>query len=172
MRSDSIGPKGVASLRISLRILLPLTWLVAAPLLGWGAHARADFDTPAALVGRPHADSFTDNEGPQAASSEMGSAAMSGESSSSVDLLVQDAKVLEALYAPSSAGFRFGAGSTGAGSSGPSAGGFSPLPSVASRPQIDRTTLAGVLFLQAVARQSPPFPSRLFRPPRFQMVVS
>ena len=153
--SYSNGPEGVASLRISLRILLPLTWLFAAPLMGWGGHARADFDTPAALVGRPHADFFTDNGGPQAASAEMGSAAMSGELSSSVDLLVQDAKVLEALYAPSSAGFHFGAGSTGAASSGPSVGGFSPFPSVSSRPRIDGATLAGVLFLQAVGANRP-----------------
>lgn len=152
----------------STRILLPLTWLVAAPLMGWGGHARAGFDSSAVLVGRPHADSFTDNGGPQAASAEVGP----GESSFSIEPRRQDAKVLQALYASSSAGFHFGAGSMGAASSGPSAGGFSPFPSVSSRPRIDGATLAGVLFLQAVARQSPPFPSRLFRPPRLQMVVS
>ncbi len=150
------------------RILLPLTWLVAAPLLGWGGYARAGFDTAVALVGRPHADSFTGDRGSQAASAEM----ESGESNSDVDLHRQDAKdLLQALYAPSSAGVYFGPSSTGAGgvpgsSSGSVTGGFNPLPTVASRPATDAPTLAGFLFLQAAARQPPPFPSRLFRPPR------
>ena len=41
--SYPIGPEGVAPLRIPLRFLLPLTLLVAGPLMGWGGYARAGY---------------------------------------------------------------------------------------------------------------------------------
>jgi hypothetical protein len=46
-------------------------------------------------------------------------------------------------------------------------------PRLAYRPPTDAPALVGVLFLEAILRRPPPFPSRLFRPPRpFQMHVS
>ena len=50
--SHPIGPEGVAPLRIPLRLLLPLTVLVAGPLMGWGGYARAGYVTPVSLVSR------------------------------------------------------------------------------------------------------------------------
>ena len=93
----------------------PLTWPVAAPLLGWGGRPpRAGFDTAVALVGRPHADSFTGDRGSQPPPPRWSRVSPVPD----VDLHRQDAKdLLQALYAPSSAGVYFGPGSTGGGGS-------------------------------------------------------
>ena len=150
------------------RILAPLTLLVAWPLAG-GA-ARAGFDTPVSLISRPSADLFGDAIAPQAAFDDMTTASSTDQSDSEADALRQDANsFFQLLTASPSANLNPGA-STGAGSqSAPSdggAGGASNLFALSSRFTTDAPALVGVIFLQTASRMPPPFPSRLFRPPR------
>ena len=153
-----------------LRILMPLTLLVACPLAG-GA-ARAGYDAPVSLVSRPSADFFGDAVAPQAAlDDDTTSAASPGRPDSEIDSPLQDTKdFLQLLTSSPSANLNPGPSSTGAGSQSPpgdgGAAGTSNLPAVASRPQTDAPVLVGTLFLKTVLRWPPPFPSRLFRPPR------
>jgi hypothetical protein len=153
---------------VTSRILLPLTFLVAAPLLGWSGRAQAGYVTPVSAVAATHSDSLADG-GPQ-----MG---MDGMGASSADSNSGDPQLLERqslkTTAPGSLAFltTFGTPSTGAGAppapNGPGAGGVNSQTTVAARPQVDPPTLVGVLFLEEVTRRLPPFPSRLFRPPRY-----
>jgi hypothetical protein len=161
---------GVASLRNRVfRILMPLTLLVACPLAG--GVARAGYDTPISFVSRPSADSFGDALAPQAEFDDMTTASSSGQPDSEIDLSRQDANGFFQLLTNSPpANLNLGAASTGVGGqSSPGdagAAGANNFPAVASRPQTDAPILVGVLFLDAVLRRPPPFPSRLFRPPR------
>jgi hypothetical protein len=150
------------------RILLPLTVLVAAPLLGWGGRAQAGYMTPVSAVATTHSDCLADCA-PQTG--------MDGMSAASADSDSGDSQLLErqSLKAtpPGSLALltTFGAPSTGAGAppapNGPGAGGVNSQTTVAARPQVDPPTLVGVLFLEEATRRLPPFPSRLFRPPRY-----
>ena len=49
---------------------------------------------------------------------------------------------------------------------GPGGGGLSQVPATTSRPAAEALARAGVLLLESASRRPPPFPSRLFRPPR------
>ena len=151
------------------RFLMPLTMLVVAPLLGVGGVARAGYVTPLSLVSRTPATLFADSAAP-ADCDDMGSAAASGESNPEIDP-PEDARDLQrCLYVLPATGPNAGASSTGAGAQAPAGasgtGSSNPLPGVVSRPQTDTPVLVGSLFLETVLRRSPPFPSRLFRPPR------
>ncbi len=165
--SHPIGPEGVAPLRIPLRLLLPLTVLVAGPLMGWGGYARAGYVTPVSLVSRAPATFFADG----AASSDpddVGPAA--GEANPEIDPPYDARDLARFLYVLPPAGPGAGDSSAGAGSQAPvgnaGAAGSSPLPGAASRPHTDMPVLVGALFLKTASRRPPQFPSRIFRPPR------
>jgi hypothetical protein len=159
-------PRGQRTLRVPLlRFLLPLTVLVAAPLLGVGSRAHAGYVTLVSLVSCPHAGFFTDG----AALADPDDVATLGISNDSGEPPADDARFLLPSELPSES-LNFGLSSTGAGSQtppdGPGAGGPNQLPCVASQPPADPPLLVGFLFLDRVSNQPPPFPSRLFRPPR------
>jgi hypothetical protein len=151
-----------------LRFLLPLTVLVVAPLLGMGGRAQAGYDAPVSLD-RPSADSFL--IAPQLDSNDLGAAAPSDESGLEPYQPRDDAPVRpDSPYLSQSGSPIFGAASPGANAPSPShtagAQGGSHTPALASQSSSDAPTLVGVLFLKAASHRPPPFPSRLFRPPR------
>jgi hypothetical protein len=152
---------------VTSRILLPLTILVAAPLLGWGGRAQAGYVAPASLLVSTAAD-YLSNGAPQADLDGMGAAPADSEASDSrlldhqgpVPLPCGSLSLMTTSCAPTT-----GAGGQPA-PNGPGAGGVNSQTTLASRSQIDPPTLVGILFLDEVLHRLPPFPSRLFRPPR------
>ena len=156
-------------MRTSLRYLLPLTVLVAAPLLGAGGRAHAGYQAPASVVLHVNADTLFSDPTPQveamgSTSGDIGGEA-EGDSNNGSDLRPSPLPVY-----PRGLDFAASPSFDGAGCPSPSGDtdteviGQTPL--VASAPRIDAPALVGVLFLQTTADQPPPFPSRLFRPPR------
>jgi hypothetical protein len=149
--------------------LLPLTALAA--LLAVGGNAHAGFVTPGFLVGRPNADSFM-NSDPQADPDEMGAASTTDQNSvQEIDLPGADgAAHLESPGLPTSGSDLFGVSAGGAGCPSPDdgagAGNSSQSPALATPPPLNAPVLVGVLYLKTALRMPPPFPSRLFRPPR------
>jgi len=149
-------PQVVPPLRTpSLRTLTPLAVLAAALLLGWGGQARAGYVTTASLADDPG----------MAGASQTALDATSAESPSDGEQIL-----LPSAWTSPSALLHSDAPTTGAGGQpapdGPGAGGPHSQTTAASRPQVDPPTLVGVLFLGDTERRPPPFPSRLFRPPR------
>jgi hypothetical protein len=152
-----------------LRFLLPVTLLVAAPLLGVGGRAQAGYLAPVSVAERPHADSFLDGA-PQADSDDMGPAA-STNGDFAPDFRSDDNDGQALLTPPAAPTLApFGASSGDAGSPAPSDGAGAQNtgqpPALTAQPPTDAPALVGALFLQTVLRRPPPFPSRLFRPPR------
>jgi hypothetical protein len=154
-------------LRVALlRFLLPLTLLVAVPLWGGGGRARAGYVTPVYLVSCPQGGFFTDGIAP----ADPDNMEALGESGASSEPQANDIWFLTPTEMPSKS-LICGLSPAGAGSqapppSGPDAGGPNQLPCPVCRPPADTPALVGVLFLQTTLGQPPPFPSRLFRPPR------
>jgi hypothetical protein len=169
-----IGPEGVASLRTLLRYLTPLTMLVAAPLLGVGGVARAGYVMPASLVSCTPAGLLADGAG-SSDFDDMGSAAEPDQSNPDIDPHYDVRDLQRSLCVLPPIGPDAGASSGGAGSQAPSgnagAGASGPLAGVTSRPETDPPMLVGALFLKTALRRPPPFPSRLFRPPRVLPIV-
>jgi hypothetical protein len=152
--------------RTALRYLLPLTVLVAAPVLGIGGRAQAGYVSPGSCVS-PTPSTFVTDAGGLGAVNDLGAATGAGTSPSRVEPLdgSKGRSTLPLVLPPAHLGR--GASTTGTGSSAPPSN-FGPnsLVAVASRPETDPPLLVGGLFLQAVERRPPPFPARLFRPPR------
>jgi hypothetical protein len=153
---------------VSIRILLPLTILVAAPMLGWGGRAQAGYMTPASVVASTNSNSLSDGA-PQADLDGMGASAAAASDGSDSRLLDRQGPMTLPIGAVSLL-ITSGTTSTGAGGQpvpyGPGVGNPNTQTTVAARPQIDLPTLVGVLFLEESLDRLPPFPSRLFRPPR------
>ena len=155
-------------MRGALRFLLPVTLLVAAPLLGVGGRAQAGYLTPTSLADRPQAGSFLSGA-PQADSDDMGAAAstdMGVTPNSDPNENKDERTLLRSLPAPVS---QYSASSGGAGappSNGPDTRGGGQPPALTAPPPTEAPDLVGALFLQAAQHRPPPFPSRLFRPPR------
>jgi hypothetical protein len=151
-----------------LRFLLPLAVLAAAPLVGVGGRAQAGYMAPASLVDRPHADSFAGGA-TQAGADEMGAGADGFRLDADPQRDDGPAR-LESPALPPPGYAAFGHGANGAGSQpapdGPGGGGSGHVPAATSRPAAEAPAPAGVLFLESSAHRPPPFPSRLFRPPR------
>jgi hypothetical protein len=149
-----------------LRFLLPLILLVAAPLLGVGGRAQASFILPHSLAARPNPGSFLDGTPPADGDAMEASPSMEGDISQELHWLYKDGEPL--LISPASA--KFGTTSGGDGCSSPSEGpgsqSTSQSPALTTPPPVDAPALKGVLFLETAQRRPPPFPSRLFRPPR------
>ncbi|HVS40493.1 MAG TPA: hypothetical protein VMS17_33355 [Gemmataceae bacterium] len=150
---------------VTTRILLPLTVLVAGPLMGWGGFARAGYVAPESQVAAPHADGVMNANGAETAAMPADPRGDDGPAQ------------IRSPWGSLSALLNAGAPSTGASGQptpgGPGAGASGPQPSLVSRPQTDPPAVAGVLFLEEVQLRLPPFPSRLFRPPRVAtMLVS
>lgn len=157
------------TLRTALRFLLPLTVLVAAPLLGLGDRARAGYIAPLS-VAHLNPDSFSAGVS-QAGRDEIGASSSTEESvCQEADRHSDIALTLPPLTAWPSAAALLGASSGGMGSppspNNPGTASSSQPPALASRPPADVPALVGVLFLETASRMPPPFPSRLFRPPR------
>jgi hypothetical protein len=156
-------------LRVSFRFLSPLALVVAAPLLGLGGSARAGYLAPVSLVSRTPVGAFSDGLS-QSNGDDGASAPASDESTPDINPPYDGSDPQSPSYGPAFAGLSptyFGAG---AGSPGPSfdsgPGSSSPMPGVVTRPETDAPALAGTLFLESADRRPPPFPSRIFRPPR------
>ncbi len=156
-------------LRTVQRFRLPSIVLIVAPLLGLGGSARAEYD-PAAFIGRPSVGSFLDGL-PQGDPDDMGASAWTQEASfQEVNAPGDNAPALlpQPTAGPSAAadyGTSFGGqGSSSSDDLENGSGGQSPA--LTTRPPVDVTALIGVLFLQSASHMPPPFPSRLFRPPR------
>ncbi len=137
--------------------------------MGLGGRARAEYDA-AAFIGRPSAGSFLDGL-PQADPDDMGASSWTQVTpSQEVDAPGDNAPAL--LPQPAAgplAAADYGASSGGMGSPSPDGAGTGSggqPPALTSRPQSDAPALVGVLFLETASRMPPPFPSRLFRPPR------
>jgi hypothetical protein len=149
------------------RSLLALTVLVSSPLLGGGGCAQAGYIAPVALVQCPHADFTTDSDS-QTSRDDLGATGTASEPSDEIDWDRNDRNGVLPLpresYSPD---LNANPSSTGAGSQAPSgAGGSNQPPALASPLQTAMPVLIGALFLVTVSRRPPPFPSRLFRPPR------
>jgi hypothetical protein len=163
-----LAPEAQHTVRGPLRFLLPVTLLVAAPLLGVGGRAQAGYLAPTSLADQPRGDSFLAGA-PQTEPDDMGAAASTDTGitpNSDPNENKDERTLLRSLPAP---GSPFGASSGGAGapppSNGPGAQG-GQAPALTARPPADAPALVGALFLEAAQRRPPPFPSRLFRPPR------
>jgi hypothetical protein len=151
--------------RTALRYLLPLTVLVAAPVVGVGGRAQAGYVSLGSGVS-PTPSTFFSDAGGLGAFDEIGGATAGASQPRARSLDgSRDRDKLPHVLPPAHLGR--GASTTGTGSSAPPSN-FGPnsLVAVASRPETDPPMLVGGLFLQAVMRRPPPFPSRLFRPPR------
>lgn len=160
-------------MRTSLRYLLPLTVLVAAPLLGAGGRAHAGYQAPASVFVHTNADPLFSDLTPQADVEAMESASATGDMGGKAEGDANDGSGVRpsplACY-PRGLDFAASPSSDGAGCPSPSgdtdAETIGQTPLVVPSPRIDAPALVGVLFLQTTVSQPPPFPSRLFRPPR------
>lgn len=157
------------TLRTALRFLLPLTVLVAAPLLGGGGRALAGYITLASLSERPNADSF--DGAPYANVDDMGTASAADETVQQTDF--HDPQALHpSLFGSQLAELDFGGSWSSGGAGCPSPSGAAgpeytgQPPALTARPPTDAPALVGVMFLETASRRPPPFPARLFRPPR------
>jgi hypothetical protein len=160
---------GAAALRVPLRSLLPLTVLAAAALLAGPGRAHAGYVTSLSSLSRPHGDSFL-ADAASADADETGAAAEPSDCATEISPPNDNDNLFrQSPFLAPSATDQFGAPSTGAGSppSGSAGVGASQqCPAAASTPRVDAPVLVGVIFLETASRRPPPFPSRLFRPPR------
>lgn len=148
-------------MRSRLRSLLPLTVLVAGPLLGLGGRAQAGYVPQTSLSVGTHADLFgvADAEETESAAADV---ALPGD-----DLPTRfEPPGLPLQESPSFGLIPSGAGSQPSPGAGSGAAGSGHVFAVAALPAADPPALVGVLFLESSAHRPPPFPSRLFRPPR------
>jgi hypothetical protein len=152
------------TVRRAVRYLLPLSALLAAPLLGGGGFARAGFVVPTSAINRPHI-AFLSNDAPPADLDNTSMAVASEEGRGHVEFQRDGGEEVPPSLRPHpGAAPTSGAGQSSSG--GPGAGGSYQHPAAADRPQSDPTVVVGFLFLEEGSRRPPPFPSRLFRPPR------
>ena len=156
-----------------LRYLLPLTVLVAAPFLGVGGRVYAGYQVPVSVVVHANADSLFSDLTPQADAEAMESASATGDMGGKAEADANDGSSLQTLpltVHPRGLDFAASPSSDGAGCPAPSGGAetetIGQTPFVAPPPRLNAPALVGVLFLQTTVDQTPPFPSRLFRPPR------
>src|SRR5262249_49363061 len=86
----------------------------------------------------------------------------------------QDQQTPHGLPRLGQASFNHSSGGAGSQSppGGPGGGGSSQAPAAASPPRTDAPTLVGVVYLETASCRPPPFPSRLFRPPRLSPMVA
>jgi hypothetical protein len=172
-------PQVQRTLRTALRFLLPLVVLAATPWLGVSGFAWAGFVTPVSLAARPQIDSFLDLIS-QADIGDIGAACSAGEFVPPSDFESNDLQVFHpSPFGTRAHGLDFAAlpSSHGADCPSPPADSepeaTSQTPALISHPPHDTKAVVGFLFLETALRRPPPFPSRLFRPPRLpQMIVS
>jgi hypothetical protein len=157
-------------LRTSSPFLWSLTLLLGAPLLGAGSHAQAGYMTPGFPGVRPQASPFL-GAALQPGAEELGGTAGPDEGRQETAQQHdprQDQQTPHSLLRFGQASFDHSSGGAGAQGppGGPGGGGSSKAPAAASLPQTDAPTLVGIVYLESGSRRPPPFPSRLFRPPR------
>jgi hypothetical protein len=142
---------------VKFHVLLPLTLLVAGPLLGSGGAARADYEAPESLVA--DAGMFS---APQTAFDATVSERQANQDSRS-DLPVYGPQWWNPISVGHSAAPSTGATGQSVQVRSSNSTSLSSIPAV---PRLDSPVRIGVLFLQEGRLQPPPFRTSLFRPPR------
>jgi hypothetical protein len=150
--------------RNALQFLLTTFMLAALALLADGGRAQAGYVTLSAGY-QAHTDSFLN-----------GSSEADLDFGQPDDLPQDDAQSqLKSPLLPPWGKVAFVPVANGMGSQpspgGSGAGSSSPVPAATSCPQLEAPALVGTLFLESASHRPPPFPSRLFRPPRLSEML-